>query len=116
MKNRKCVAIPIKYISDLKDKADKIYNTTNNFLCITLPKKRITFTEEILNWKLHFLCSVIFDVLLFHDSSFAIHQSHTFVGWHAIGINSSSIFFLHPLRCLNLLHQVIDVTRKILVG
>ena len=49
MKNRKCVAIPIKYISDLKDKADKIYNTTNNFLCITLPKKRITFTEEILN-------------------------------------------------------------------
>ena len=51
---------------------------------------------------------------LHNFSSFVIHQSHTLVGYHTIGINFMSILFLHALYCLYLLHQIISLTRTII--
>lgn len=66
------------------------YVNTTNFLPLYTPFRKLIF-------------------LFF--SSFVLHQSHTLDGCHAIDSSSLSIFFLHALRCLNLLHQVITLTR-----
>ena len=43
-------------------------------------------------------------------------QSHCLVGSNASGISSLLIYFLHALRCLNLLHQFISLTWLIVSG
>ena len=43
-------------------------------------------------------------------------SSGTYQSWHFTGINSLLISFLNVLRCLNLLHHTISLTKKIVSG
>ena len=44
-----------------------------------IPVDLITSTEEIFNWKLHFLCSVTYDIILIFSSILALHAGYILV-------------------------------------